>query len=508
MLRPTSAQSLFLALFLLVLGLTAATPIPALCDYLNHLARMHLLFDAAQGDPSPYYVVAWGFYPNLAMELVVLPLARWMGVEPAAALFVLLAQALVVTGALAMEKAVKGRFAIAGFVALLFIYSFPFARGFVGFQFGLGLALWGVACWLALREISVWARLGLHAFFVLSLFTAHFFALGVYGFTLGLYELWRFWRLRPPVGRFVGDMALLAAPAVLGAALLAGSGASGHWQGRWDWTIKPFWLLVAANGFNLTLSAAILAALVLMALRLRRAGAIRFEGAGGLLAAGFAALFLALPQQMQGESYLSYVDVRALTAAALILPAFIAIDFPDAIWRRNALLTTSGLILANILFTAWLWTSYRADYDAMIASFARLDRGAKIAVALEAIEDPFHDQTLAPMIHAPTLAAHYAKALAASLMAGKGRQPITPSPALEALKLYEVAPIRLPDLVAAASGWTPPDEAYRDWPRTYDAVYLIGPPTENPLPGLLREIAVNRRFTLYRVDKAAAAAPR
>ena len=33
--------------------------IPAMIDYVNHLARMHLLVDAAAGRPNPAYEIDW-----------------------------------------------------------------------------------------------------------------------------------------------------------------------------------------------------------------------------------------------------------------------------------------------------------------------------------------------------------------------------------------------------------------------------------------------------------------
>ena len=104
-----TAAALFGGLFMLSLALVAATPIPAACDYLNHLARMYLLAADRAGVLSPFYEVRWGLYPNLAMDLFVPWLSRWAGVETASRLFLLTAQLLLVSGAVAIELAVKKR---------------------------------------------------------------------------------------------------------------------------------------------------------------------------------------------------------------------------------------------------------------------------------------------------------------------------------------------------------------------------------------------------------------
>ena len=45
--------------------------IPAMIDYVNQLARMHLLVDAAARRPNPAYQIDWRLYPNLAVDIIV-----------------------------------------------------------------------------------------------------------------------------------------------------------------------------------------------------------------------------------------------------------------------------------------------------------------------------------------------------------------------------------------------------------------------------------------------------
>ena len=147
--RPVARQKagatlalLLLALLLLSLCLVST---PAMVDYVNHLARMVLL---VQPDPGPAYVVTWIPYPNLAMDIIVSALAQLVPVDVAARLFLALTYGLVVSGAMALERAVKGHDGLAGLCAMLALSSIPFAWGLVNFCFGLGIALWGFAHWL------------------------------------------------------------------------------------------------------------------------------------------------------------------------------------------------------------------------------------------------------------------------------------------------------------------------------------------------------------------------
>src|SRR5438876_1137817 len=70
-------------------------------------------------------------------------------VPAAAKSFFLTSQLLVITGVMALERAVKGRLEVAPLAAAIFLYSPPFAWGLVNFEFGIGVALWGIAVWLA-----------------------------------------------------------------------------------------------------------------------------------------------------------------------------------------------------------------------------------------------------------------------------------------------------------------------------------------------------------------------
>jgi hypothetical protein len=496
-----SAPLIFGVLFAAGLTLIAVTPIPAMTDYLNHLARMYLIFADRAGHASPYYEVRWAFYPNLAMDLFAPWLAQWLGVELASRLFVLLAQFLVVSGVVAIEVAVKKRFDYAGFVALLFFCSFPFAWGFVNFYFGFGVALLGIASWIALREKSAILRFAFHLAFFAVLLISHLLALGIYGFALGLHEIWRALRNRPSFGLFLRDGLVLATPAVIGAAVfVAKSGSVGQDINIWGFTSKFGWPLLAIDGYNVALSAVCLVISAMMIWRLKRENSLRFESSGVWQAWGFLALYLLIPQTLQRTAF---VDVRIVVAAALIVPCFVSIRFPDERWRRNASLLVLTMIVANLAVMATVWNSYRADYRDIIASFSRLPKAPKILVAASGSESIFEMDDLLPMYHAPVLATYYNDALVSTTMAVKGKQPLSSRPDFERLNVHDDPPASISDLQAAAKG--PESQIYeaylRHWTRDFDFIYYIGRPIPNPMPELLQEMESRRRFTVYQIRK-------
>ena len=326
---PNGAILIFILLFVAALAPVLWFSIPAaMADYSNHLARMFIL--SRDGGPyeHPYYQVTWSFVPNLAMDLIVPRAGRLIGVETADRLFYLLNEILIVTGAMALERVVKGRVQISGFVAVMFLYSLPFAWGFENFEFGLGCALWGLACAILLQDRPWLVRLVMHTAIVVVLFTAHMFAVGIYGFAIGLHELWRAWARRLTLVETLGRLTTLAIPAVLLAAVMIRSGSGVGGSGTtWVFSHKHIWPLHILSGYSLPLSAACVVALIYLGVSLVRHGGLRLEQSGTLLLAGFSALYLAMPFKLFDTAY---VDVRVIIGAVLTLPAFVSVSFENS----------------------------------------------------------------------------------------------------------------------------------------------------------------------------------
>ncbi|WP_249780327.1 hypothetical protein [Bradyrhizobium sp. dw_411] len=479
------------------------TPIPPMVDYLNHLARMYILSRNGTPDANPYYEVAWALYPNLAMDLLIPQIARLISVENATRLFLLLSQLLIVGGALALERVVKGRVHLAGFAALMFLYCLPFTWGFVNFEFGLGVALWGIAVYLIFVERASPLRFALHAVFVAVLFTAHFFALGVYGATLGFYELWRAHDRKVPYREVIWRLVLLAVPAVaLFGIMQITAGSIGGEGTTWAFEFKPIWLFRIMNGYNLQVSAASALALMAALFVAARRGFLKLTPAGVWLGSGFVLLYLAIPSSLLGTSF---ADLRVIPAAALILPAFGSLSLPGRRWTVAALAIVCAVTSANLAVVYAIWLPYRADYASIIASFHKIDRGSKVLVGGGEGEDPpFNDLTQFPMFYAATLAVHYANAFVPNLFTAVGKQPVQARAAVERLAIPYGGPMPMRVLAAIAAGRTSPGipPFIRNWTRDYDYLYVVGSPGANPLPDRLEELDRSARFVLYKIRRA------
>jgi len=109
--------------------------------------------------------------------------------------------------------------------------------------------------------------------------------------------------------------------------MAAGGGVGGH-DNAWHAAQKPTWVLLAMNGYSRYFSAISVVTVVLLLWLLRRQGLLSFgTPAGRWIAAGFLLAFLALPFRLFDTAF---ADVRVVTAAAFVLPAFVAIEIPNA----------------------------------------------------------------------------------------------------------------------------------------------------------------------------------
>lgn len=496
---------MFAVLFAVALLPVLTMTIPAMVDYPNHLARMAVLTRDGTPAAQPFYQVTWAFSPNLAMDLVVPRLARLMSIEAATRLFLLACQVLTVTGACAIELVVKRRFEASGFLALMVLYSAPFAWGFVNFQFGLGVGLWGIACWLILQDRPWRLRLAVHTAFVALLFCAHLFALGLYGFTLGLHELWRTWDRRPSWRNVVARFAGLAAPAVALLPIMAAAGGSVGAEGTvWDAGLKLRAFTISLNGYSAGLSLAGTVVLLVLAYGLGKRGALRVLQSGGWLLVGLGLLFAIMPTTLFDTAF---VDLRILIAAMLIVPGFVAFAPSSRAVARLTSAVILGITLVNLGSALAVAQGYRSEYAALIASFGRLGHGARVIVGHsgEGADPPLADLAEYPIYNAPTLAVAYADAFVPTLFTSAGKQPVAVREPYRHLSVPYGGPVPVAVLRAISQGLplTGLPSYVADWTRDFDYLYILGPSAPNPMPDLLTRLDGSTRFALYRIGRPA-----
>ncbi len=489
---------ILLVVALLPLGLVDIIP---MIDYVNHLARMQLLAAAGTADANPFYDITWKLYPNLAADLVVPQLARLMRVETALKLFFGFSQVLIVTGAIALERQIRGRHLVSGLAALLVLFNVAFNMGLVNFEFGVGIALWAIATWIKLRDDAWIWRLLAHTLFVAVLFLSHFFALGIYGLTIGLFELAALTHREWDARRTAGLLTVMAGPVlVLLGVMRVSGGAIGGPTTVWDWGLKFLWPIDFLNGYFVAYSIFALIVLTILVVYLRCKGAIALSATGRWIAAGFALAYIAMPRQLFDSDL---VDVRVLVGAALIVPAFVTIGNHGGRYKTIALICTMALICLNLVIVQSVWLSYRRDYHEMQASFRMLTPNAHVIAARSDVDSGF-DNLLAPIHFGPTLAAYERHAFVPQLYTLAGVQPLSSAASVRRLAItiaiqYRLKPVSLLKTIAEGRIGDGDPAYLKTWAADYDYLYLSGPHTPNPLPGLLTEMMAASRFTLYKI---------
>src|SRR5690349_24835884 len=80
--------ALFVALTLLISIPVWTHPLPPLSDYVNHLARMHIIATVrSNADLARFYEIDWQIIPNLAMDLIVPLLGQFTSIYVAGQIF-------------------------------------------------------------------------------------------------------------------------------------------------------------------------------------------------------------------------------------------------------------------------------------------------------------------------------------------------------------------------------------------------------------------------------------
>jgi hypothetical protein len=346
-------------------------------------------------------------------------------------------------------------------------------------------------------------RFAVNTVFVTALFAAHFFSLGLYGATLGFYELWRAYDRKAPYRDAALRLAMLAIPAVaLLMVMQLTAGSVGSQGTSWFFEFKPLWLFRIMNGYNLTVSAASTLALLGLLYFAAKRGLLKLEPAGIWIAIGFALLYLAIPSKLLGTSF---VDLRVIPAFALIIPGFCSLSLPSRRWTMAALTVVTGITLANLAVVFVVWLSYRADYADIIKSFHKIERGSLVLVGGSGEENdpPLSDLTQYPMYYAPTLAVHYANAFVPNVFTEVGKQPVQASAVVRRLAIPYGGPVPMRLLTAIAAGRMSSDipPFIRTWYQDYGYLYVLGPGEVNPLPNLLEELDRSARFVLYKIRR-------
>jgi hypothetical protein len=501
--RPPIIALFFVLLMAVAVVPIATHPLPPLSDYINHLARTHVI-DAIGTDSnlSHYYVVEWQIIPNLMIDLVVPVLHRFMSVYLAGQIFTILAFLLIASGALALGRALNGRWSPAPLVALPLLYNGVLLVGVMNYVFGIGLALWALASWVRLRERPWPWRFAVSTVFGIALFICHLFAAGVYGLGLLALELHRLWlrRHEPWAPRFA-EFAAAGVPFLPLAALLV---VSPTWDtpgspAFWEFSGKLQGLVAVFDVYYLTVAAALLGACATGAIYAWHRGILTFNPAGWAILAVGCVAYLALPRALFGAHL---ADQRLPIAIAFMLAACFDVDLRDRAIRRSFMALVAALLITRVAEVQLVWNNLERGTKEFFQSVEKIKRGARVLVVY-GDRSTVKEVSDFNLLHAASMAVIERSALVSTEFTVKGKQILhTRKEFQKYVETEDWLPPSLPFVLRVAEG----DKAdisyfWNDWPQHYDYVYILftTPGMRNPDRNHLGLVYEGGAFQLYRV---------
>lgn len=500
------------ALMLVVASIPIWTnPVPPLSDYVNHLSRMQVIANIGKdANLSRFYEIVWQPIPNLMMDLIVPIIARVVSVYHAGQIFLIAMFALMISGALAFNRALFGRWSAFPLVAFPLLYNHVFLVGLTNYIFGIGLALWALACWTFLRERHWAIRLTVSTLFTVSLFFCHLSALGVYGVGLLALELRRLWTQRQvPFGRRLADFVATGIPFLPALPLLLLSPTMRlAEENYWERLGKIDGLIYAIQVYSDIAAFALLALAIAGIVWAVRHNLMRFHPLFWVMLAVCGVVYLAMPR----VAFATYMaDQRLPIAFIFMLIACVEIDLRHRLVRRGFLAFLVVTLLVRVIEVDVTWAELSTSTSEFRASVKRLKPGAKVLVAY-AKGDGGDDVAEYGLVHAACLAIIERSALVTTVFSVKGKQVLHVRPEYRSIVDNEDGtPPTIARLLVSAGREDIDSPKYWDqWPKNYDYVYLLftDSDADNPDPAHLTLMQDGTNFQLYRVnDKATAQKP-
>ena len=347
--RPWWESRPFVAAMILLAFVPLLYPqVPPLVDLLGHMGRYRVELDLARSpDLQRYYAFHWQLIGNLGVDLLIVPLAKLVGLEMAVKLIVMTIPPLTVAGFLWVAREVHNRLPPTVLFALPFAFGHPFQFGFVNYTLSMAFAFLAFGLWLRLGRLG---KTGLRAILFVPIsfvvFITHTFGWGSLGILAFSAEAVRqhdrgigWWRSALRAAMHAAGM---AGPLLL--MLLWRSGVSQGMTSDWfNLAAKLMWLVTALRDrWQLFDMLSVAAALAMVAFAWRRSE-LTLSRNLAFSALMLFVFFLALPRIVFGSAY---ADMRLVPF--MIATALLAIRFKDS---------TDPLLARNL---AWLGLGFYA----------------------------------------------------------------------------------------------------------------------------------------------------
>lgn len=493
---------------------------PPLADYPNHLARMHIMSAIERVSwLDSIYAVEWKALPNLAMDLLVPPLAGLLGADLACRLFLAACFALLAAGTALLHWSLYRRASAWPLVVYLFFYNHIVALGFLNFIFGTGLMLLCFALWIASKRWALWPRSALFGLLSTVLLFAHFGAFAAYGLCVLAYELGLALRgggasLYRRGLALAGKGLQFAAPLTL--LVLLSPSPPGDLSLRYDLWSKVRGLLSPVLFHQRSDEVVLFALLLAILLFLHARRWLAFHGDLLFPVVALALALLAVPTWLM-DNWGN--DLRIGLPLAAIFVAALSIRLP-----RRAGLALGAVFLVLLGYRVTVMTDDWRRYDALYAEFrlasAVFEPGSSVLPAADNAENVTAfapAPTSLPFFNVYALSLLERPVFLPTLFTAEGRQILSVKPPYRdwdvphSRPLYPAMLERTVDPTSAPAlrrerSLSEHFHVFAGWPRHFDYVVMLdfGRP-RNPLPDLLRVRHRGSFFTIYEVAAVAGA---
>ncbi len=382
---------------------------PDIADFLNHLARLHILLHLSESEVlQQYYTLRHlNIGTNLAMEVIVPLFAKGMSLMQALKVFASLAMLLLTSGAAALGRVMSGRTSYLLLGVLLFTQNAMFQMGLLNYLFGLGLAFWLLAAWIYVRNDLNLVRWVAFTFGCILVYLCHLSAFGVYAVCVLGYELGRVSVTSPLISKSAFKSLVLPLIQFIPAVMLhvlasTSSGIYAPAPNEYSWFELPvIWLVSKIALFAIfpaiSVSGYIVGQvvfgflLVFLVYAGFREGLLKLSVSVQWMAGLLVICILLLPDAGFGSRL---VDIRLLPALALILWSGLQVPEGRTLNQQLLLGLIASVVILISLETGREWAIRDVEYKSVRASLQQIPEGSRVATIQ--LDKPKSPESISP----------------------------------------------------------------------------------------------------------------
>jgi len=478
--------------------------VPPLVDLLGHMGRYRVELDlASTPELQRYYAFRWAPIGNLGVDLLVYPLGKLIGLEPAVKLITMLVPPLTVAGMMWVAHEVHHRIPPTTFFALPFVLGYPFLFGFLNFALSIALAFLAFGLWLRLgRQQRLRLRAALFVPISFVVYFCHTFGWGLLGLLCYSAEAVR----QHDEGRTWWKAGLGAIPHGLVMAgpmlmiLMWREEVSKDMTREWfDWKHKWEWIYSALRDRWKLLDCGMLAIACLVFLWALVSRRLTLSRNLAFSAIVLAATFVVLPWKVFGSAY---ADMRL--APYVIAVTLLAIrEKGQGLGRQAGTVAAVALAFwgARVAATTISLGIAADEQEAAMQALDHVPRGAALVTLVG--EDCHDDWSLYRNSHIPSMAIVRRDAFANDQWAIEGANLLKVRYLSAGLFRSDSSQMVKPNDCRARRRIWPIDKSLSHIPRdAFDYLWLVDPPPYNPaLVAGFETVWQGPGSILYRIPK-------